>query len=376
MKKMLTVIISVIVLIVMSVIVLKIMKKDVPGTIDVPDTIDVQSTIDVQGTIEGCPNIEALEAKIDKAKKGIEKRKKGHVFVGRVILDGDGDVRHVTSQMEILPEGYFAGPLKDLVRPVGFRMHQYAPYDLQLSKESMTYDQERDLYDIGTFHLKPLAESELLDFKAQIVLENGGDPSQAILQLGLKNGPINTPSNGIEPRRHWADFIEIAVQDSGLAEASGFSPIQYWCQVKSPDYLRKRLQLVFKEGQTLDLGTITLEKPKQIELAYIVAKELPFNPDDLKTVKISAGTKWKAKDDIYGWDLEFRQDKGSIVMKYSYAPCYLWDMGDGEIAQYVNIDEEKLGQRLKRNPHVTSGNVYLVDQRHWKRWVLVKIVVE
>ena len=325
-------------------------------------------------TIEQCPNREKLEAKIAKARKAIQKREWGHVIVGRVVLDGDGEVRYVKAQMEIMPEGYFAGPIRDLVRPVSFRMHQYAPYDLQL--KGMKKDKKRDLVDVGTIHMRPLNEDELVDLKAQVVLEEGGDPSQASILLSVRNGPINTPSNGTEPRRYWPEPIKIPVQEKGLAQASGFSPINYWCRVKAPDYLEKSFGIEFKEGQTLDLGTITLEKPRQIELTYIVSKEPPFDPNDLKTVRIPAGTRWKAVDNIYGWDLEFKQDKGSIVMKYFYAPCYLWDLGDGEIEEYVNMGKSGLGRSLPRDWRASNEHVYLLHQAHWKRWVLFKIFIE
>ena len=325
-------------------------------------------------TIKQCPNREELEAKIAKARERVQKRKMGHVIVGRVVLDGDGEVRYVNSQMEILPEGYFAGPTKDLVRPVGFRMHQYAPYDLQL--KGMKKDKKRDLVDVGTIHMKPLNKDKLVDFKAKVGLEEGGDLSQASVLLSVRDGPINTPSNGTEPRRYWPEPIKIPVQGNGLAKASGFSPINYWCIVKAPDYLKKSFLIEFKEGQTLDLGTITLEKPRQIELAYIVSKEPPFDMNDLKTVKIPAGTRWKAVDDIYGWDLEFKQDKGSILMSYSYAPCYLWDLGSGEIEEYADADKSGLGQRLPRGHPASNKHVYLVHQKSWRRWVLFKIFIE
>ena len=240
----------------------------------------------------------------------------------------------------------------------------------------MKYDKERDLYDVGTIHMTPLNRGKLADLETQVVLEEGGDLSQASILLSVRNGPVNTPSNGTEPRRYWPEPIKIPVQDNGLARASGFSPINYWCRIKAPDYLEKSFTIDFKEGQTLDLGTITLEKARQIELAYIVSKEPLFDPNDLKTVRIPAGTKWKAVDDIYGWDLEFKQDRGSVLMKYSYAPCYLWDLGDGEIEQYVNMDERELGPKLKRDHRVSNENVYLLHQKHWKRWVLFKIFVE
>jgi hypothetical protein len=325
-------------------------------------------------TIEQCPNREELEAKIAKARERVQKRKMGHVIVGRVVLDGTGDVPDVHAQMDILPEGYFAGPTKDLVRPVGFRMHQYAPYDLQL--KGMKKDKKRDLVDVGTIHMKPLSKDKLVDFKAKVALEEGGDLLQASILLSVRNGPVNTPSNGTEGRRYWPEPIKIEVQGNGLAKASGFSPINYWCIVKAPDYLKRSFEIEFKEGQTLDLGTITLEKPKQIKLAYIVSKEPPFDMNDLKTVKIPAGTRWKAVDDIYGWDLEFKQDKGSILMSYSYAPCYLWDLGSGEIEEYTDADKSGLGQKLRRDHPASNKHVYLVHQVTWKRWVLFKIFIE
>ncbi len=325
-------------------------------------------------TIEQCPNKPELEAKIAKARKGVQKHEWGHVIVGRVVLDGDGEVRYVHAQMEILSEGYFAGPIRDLDRPVGFRMHQYAPYDLQL--KGMKKDQERDLVDVGTIHMKPLSKDELVGLKAQVKLEEGGDVSQAKIRLSVRNGPVNTPSNGTEPRRYWPDPIEIPVQKDGLAQADGFSPIDYWCSVTAPGHLKKDFTIEFKPGETLDLETIILEKPKQIELAYIVSKEPPFNMDNLKTVRIPSGTKWKAVDDIYGWDLEFKQEKGAILMSYSYAPCYLWDLGDGQIDQYANTDGSGLSQKLRKDHPADNGHVYLVHQVMWKRWVLFKISIE
>ncbi len=327
-----------------------------------------------EGTIEQHTNREELEAKIAKARERVKKYKTGHVIVGRVVLDGEGDVRDVYAQMEILSEGYFAGPTKDLERPVGFRMHQYAPYDLQL--KGMAKDKNTDLVDVGTIHMKPLSTNELVDFKAQVKLEEGGDPSQAKIELSVRNGPVNTPSNGTEPRRYWPDPIKVPVQKDGLAQADGFSPIEYWCSVTAPGYLKKSFAIEFKPGETLDLETISLEKPKQIELDYIVSKEPPFSLDNVKTVRIPTGTRWKAVDDIYGWDLEFKQEKGSVLMTYSYAPCYLWDLGDGEINKYINTDTSSLNQRLRRSPQAINEHVYLLHQEHWKRWVLFKISIE
>ena len=115
---------------------------------------------------------------------------------------------------------------------------------------------------------------------------------------------------------------------------------------------------------------------RKLCIAATVSKEPPFNMDNLKTVRIPSGTKWKAVDDIYGWDLEFKQEKGSVLVTYSYAPCYLWDMGDGQIDQYANTDGSGLAQKLQSGHPADNGHVYLVHQVMWKRWVLFKISIE
>ncbi|MGA2324168.1 MAG: carboxypeptidase-like regulatory domain-containing protein [Sedimentisphaerales bacterium] len=322
-------------------------------------------------TLAQCANKGELEAAIDKAKATVDKYEGGHVIVGRVVLDGQGDVRDVAAQMEILPDGYFAGETKDLVRPVGFRMHQYAPYDLKLR------GMKGSLVDVGTIHMTPLKEDQLAALKGKVALEENGDSSQAVLYLSVRDGPVNTPHNGTSPRRYWPKPIEIHALENGLIEASGFSPISYYCRVEAPGYLTKVFPIEFNAGQTFDLGTITLEIPRQILLSYIVSAEPPFDLSNLRTEAIPAGTRWKASDaNCYGWYLEFSQDKGSIIMKYSYAPCFLRDLGKGEIADYVNIDETKIGQQQPQNQKAKNEHVYLLHQEAWKRWVLFKIIIE
>ncbi|MGD0552468.1 MAG: carboxypeptidase regulatory-like domain-containing protein [Sedimentisphaerales bacterium] len=322
-------------------------------------------------TLAQCANKEELEAAIDKAKATVDKFGGGHVIVGRVVLDGQGDVRYVAAQMEILTDGYFAGETKDLIGPVGFRMHQYAPYDLKLR------GMKGSLVDVGTIHMTPLKEDQLVALKGKVALEENGDSSQAVLYLSVRDGPINTPHNGTSPRRYWPNPIKIQALENGLIEASGFSPISYYCRVTAPGYLEKVFPIEFNAGQTFDLGTITLEIPRQILLSYIVSAEPPFDLSNLRTEAIPAGTRWKASDaNCYGWYLEFAQDKGSIIMEYSYAPCFLRDLGKGEIADYVNIDETKIGQQQPQNLKAKNEHVYLLHQVTWKRWVLFKIIIE
>jgi hypothetical protein len=301
----------------------------------------------------------------------MDEYREGHIIVGKVVLDGQGDVRDVIAQMEILPDGCFASATKDLVRPIGLRMHRYAPYDLQLK------GMLGELVDVGTIHMTPLREEQTANLKGKVVLEGNGDISQAVLYLRVVNCVINTPDNSTSGRNYWPEPIKIQATKTGIIEASGFSPINYYCTIEMPGSPEKALGTNFKSGQTFDFGTVTLEKPKQIWLSYIVSRKPRFDLNHLKNVAIAGGTRWKAADNKSSfWDLEFRQEKGFILMKASYGPCFLQDLGKGEIADYVNVDKTKIGQNQPWNQKAKNEHVYLLNQEHWKRWVLFKIVIE
>jgi protocatechuate 3,4-dioxygenase beta subunit len=337
-----------------------------------PDWSQFEQIKNNLATLAQCENKEQLEAAIDKAKSTVDRFQEGHIIVGRIVLDGEGDVRDVKAQMEILPDGCFAGETEDLIKPVGFRMDGYAPYDLQLK------GMKGSLVDVGTIHMTPLPPERLAQLKGKIVMEDNGDPSGAILYLSTADGPVNTPHNGTSPRSYWPEPITVQATANGVFEAGGFSPIKYYCRVTAPGYLEKAIYVEFNEGQTFDFGTVTLEIPKQIRLSYIVSVEPPFDISTLQNVTIPARTRWKAEDSngCYGWDLEFGQNNGVIIMKSNYSPCYLRDLGKGEIANYVNVDKAKIGQDEPWNQKAKSEHVYLLDQEHWKRWVLFKIVIE
>jgi hypothetical protein len=277
----------------------------------------------------------------------------------------------VAAQMEILPDGCFAGETEDLTRPVGFRMHQYAPYDLKLK------GMKGSLVDVGTIHMTRLREDQMAGLKGKVTLEENEDPSKAVLYVRVAYyGPMNAPESS---RGSWPKPVEIHVPENGIIEASGFSPFIYGCSITAPGYVNKAQNIGFKAGQAFDLGTITLEKPRQIRLSYIVSAEPPFDLNDLKTVTIPAGTKWKAVDDAnrYGWDLEFGQENGFIIMNVndSCGFCYLRDLGNGEIADYVNVDKTIIGQNSPEDQKAKDEHVYLFYQKTWKRWVLFRMHV-
>ncbi|MDF7826911.1 hypothetical protein P4B35_22980 [Pontiellaceae bacterium B12227] len=313
---------------------------------------------------------EALRAQIEKAQETVRKYKGGHVIVGRVLLDGPGDARDVKAQMQILKDGYFAGATKDLVRPVGFRMHGYAPYDLELKGRSGA------IVDVGTIRMNKLPADELLKLKGKVELEGLDNPESALVRLSVRNARANTPHNGTSPRPRWPAPIEAEVKADGTFYAEGFSPIKYDCTVQAPGHVQQSLSITFKEGIDRDLGTVRLEQPIEISLTYIVADKPPFDLARKRNAVLSGGARWKATEDTYGWDLEFKQRDGGVYFDYSYAPCYMIDLGEGSIQEVLEMAARKVPKKQPRQEEVRSGHVYLMNQAHWKHWVLFEVEIK
>jgi len=307
--------------------------------------------------------------RIEKAKEDVNRFGGGYVIVGRVVVEKGDDVTLVNSQMRILEGGYFASATKDLIRPVGFRMDQYAPYDLELA------GREGDIVDVGDIVMRRLPAEQLVPVKGKIVLQGGEDPRRASVKFSITKGPVNTPSNGTEPRPYWPESFIAEVNADGVIDMNGFSPTEYYCTIEADGFVKKLLRVDFEPNEGADIGTILLEKARRILLEYIVSDNNDFELSDARKMELHGGDFFKATPDIYGWDLQFAQKDGELFFRYSYAPCYISDLGKGELEDFLDTD---VGPPKVRPWKLlfNSGHVYLLDQRFWKRLVLFKVTIE
>ena len=291
------------------------------------------------------------------------------VIVGKVVLDPGDDPSAISFQTPVLKSGVFASAIGDLTRPIGFRMHHYAPYDLDLNGKT------GDVVDVGEIRMRRLAPSELVPLKGKLVLEGGTDPSQAWVSFQVCNGPVNTPSNGTRPaaERWWSGTV--AVDSSGSLDAEGFSPIEYYCSIGAIGYVSKGFPITFKPNVGAGLGTITLEKPRRLIVEYIVSKAGRFDMKDAKKVALAGGDSWKATPAAYGDDLQFKQEGGNLSFNYYYGPCFLADLGPTDLQTHLNVDVARATSD-PRGIAVEDGHVYLLKQLDWRRNVLFKISME
>lgn len=306
-----------------------------------------------------------LNERVERCKAEMQRGRGKAIIFGRVVLEGDEDPIYVKSQMEILPGGFFADVVKDLERPVGFRMHQYQPYDLELA------GREGDLINVGVLQLRKLPQAEQVSLSGEVQLEGSVDASGVKAFLTVANGPVNTPSNGTEPRRKWPQPIEVEVNDQGQIEMNGLSPIRYYFWVEAPGYVKDSQYVTISDSDSYSLGTVNLEKVRKFQLHYLVSPTAEFESVLTQVADLETGTTWKATPDIYGFDLKFGGEQGKVIANASYAPCSLADLGPGSLQEFLDIDHRK-AQRSVRNNELKDGHVYLLNQQFWKRYILFR----
>lgn len=333
-----------------------------------------QSTT-IQDAAKNPPVHKALLQKIGRDKKEVQAYKVGHVVVGRIQLEGTDDPEFIRSQMMIFEDGFFSDAVRDLNRPIAFRMLGYRPVDAAIPASASPDDS--GAIDLGTIRMEKCAPSEFRKAVGIISVPDGADPSSVQVLLYLSGGRANTPHNGTEPVRKHAAPIEAQVDKSGGVSAIGLTEGEYYVTFKGDGYVGQAKSCQVTSDKDLDLGTIRLEKPLEIRVEYIVAENpaTTFDPDTMKEATFPAGTKWKSGP-MNEWDLEFVQTAGSVTFNYSYGPCTLADLGEGKLADFVktNFSTAKLDPRRVQ---FTSGHVYLLNhQQSLKHVVLFRVEVQ
>ncbi len=302
-----------------------------------------------------------LLQKIESDKEEVRTYKVGHVIVGRVQLEGAEDPETIQSQMVIFEDGYFSDAVADLSRPIAFRKLGYHPLDVVIPAGGSPDDS--GAIDLGTIRMEKCAPSEFRKAVGKIFVPEGIDPSSVQVQLHLMRGGVNTPHNGIERGQSGATPIEAQVDKSGDVSAAGLTEGEYYAMFSGDGVVRQSKRYELTPDKDLDLGTISLDKPVQIRLEYVVAEGSAgtFDPGAKETAIILGGAKWKSRRTTE-WDLEFVQSGSTIQFNSFYYPCALVDLGEGTLDDFIKTDFRQAKVDPRRVPF-TSGHVYLLNHK-------------
>jgi thiol-disulfide isomerase/thioredoxin len=228
----------------------------------------------------------ALLLRIVQARQTVLSLKKGHVIVGQVVVeDGKLDPELVMAQMPISPEGYFAGEVGDLKRPVGFRAQGYEPVNVPLAGK-----QGAVVY-VGQVKLKPLQKDNAASARARITLDGAKTNDAVEVSLSMSVDGINTPHNGYSPRRRWPEGAKYTVPASGEFVAKDLTPGKHYLSIKAKDHVDFTKMVELRAGEELDLKTVRL---LCTDLGFYIGKSAP-KTDDLKWEKDYAAALKKAQ---------------------------------------------------------------------------------
>ena len=286
------------------------------------------------------------------------------LVLGRVLLEDPTDrVIDVEAQMRILPGGYFVTAVRDLQRPIGLAMHGYEPYAL----ETTGLPREQPLIWAGELALRKVSPERKARLSGRLELPPGVDPAGAKVELRHLNRVINSPSGGSTGRSSREPSIKSPVKPDGSFSADGFSPGTYSMLLSHPELVQQYAPLTFKPGETLDAGTVLLERPLSVDASFLVAEKPPFTGQQIHQQVVKGGESWvlspNSKDSSQNWPrLTLKQEKGVLWLVSRHGPCWLVDLGKGPLDRHMRVEETALPSNQAYEVKLEDDHVYLLKQ--------------
>lgn len=313
---------------------------------------------------------EEFEKRLAQSRKEVENYKRGSVVFGQVELEEGKDARAVTSQMIVLEDGYFVDAIGAIGNPFGFRLHGYEAVDVT-PKESGSVE------NLGVIRMKRLPDDQLASVSGRLRFEGAKDETVAEkiqVTWNITGYPINTPHNGTEGTTGFHKSVISEVAKDGTFTASGMSNGKYNLYVAVPGFVKQLQTVEFQKAESKELPPILLERVRKVNVEFAVSKECDFNDATFKKTVLKADDRWRANDEVpeYAWDLALSQKNGKLLLRYSYAPCHIVDLGAHELDDELTVNDNELARTHAQNVPVEEGHVYLVHQASWKHWILFR----
>lgn len=312
-----------------------------------------------------------FERRLKQSQSEIDTYKRGHVIFGRIVLDGGNDPRAVTSQMIVLEDGYFVDAIGAVNAPIGFRLHGYESVDVIPKGPGPTEN-------VGVVRLKRLPAKRLASAKGRLQIESrpgAPRPDQIDVSWSVSANPINTPSNGTEGYNPlYVVPIKSKVSSDGTFSLSALSPTQYYLSVAAPNSVSQWRLVDFSEGETKQLDPIPVEVIRKMNVEYAVSPNGHFQGATISKTTLAANDRWRVNEDTpqYAFDLAIGQKDGRLLLGYSYAPCYITELGAAQLSEKLGVGPNAGTLQQPREVRVEDGHVYLVHQASWKHWILFR----
>ncbi|EMI56886.1 WD40 repeat domain-containing serine/threonine protein kinase [Rhodopirellula sallentina] len=231
------------------------------------------------------------------------------VIYGTVRVEGNTSPTDIAAQMSIEDDGTFACSVADLDDPIGFRKHGYDPIDLIPS------DFGSEIVAVGEVLMTPVESSESAAVIGQV---SSGISGIRSLSIHCTLGPINSPRGRTDPNSHQPRAIRIKTDDHGKFQIEDLSPASHLVSISGVRYRPKYLPLHLKPGQTIDLGEITLDRPKSVVLEYTFLQNGRVDRETIQRRPVTLGETWRPLPNEQGWEIGFGQHNEAVMLSTNY----------------------------------------------------------
>ena len=164
------------------------------------------------------------------------------------------------------------------------------------------------------------------------------------------------------------------ITPDGELVANGFSPAYYTGKVSAPGYVFRYINPDFSKGN-VDLGIITLEKQRTIQIEYISAKEnASFEEGSVMKASVRSGEYFKIAGRSYAL-FQLLQSNRKLMFRSGVLGLRYNELGPGKLEDFLGVDRptENLAKRENDMVAVVSGHVYLAYDKPAKAHVLFRI---
>lgn len=194
--------------------------------------------------------------------------------------------------------------------------------------------------------------------------------AKALLYLPAPSNPITHESRSDPPP------LYLEVQDSGAFSASGLSPTEYRISLRAEGLVWQYRPVTLKPGETFDLGTVVLERPRRITFSYRVVVSPPFSQAPTLEQTVLADERFRVnKAQAPGYSLNFKQQNGEIQFGFP-REARIGDLGPGTLDDFLLVDPGSVSFTAPHNMRPQHGHVYLMEHRTLKHWILFQLRLE
>jgi len=231
-----------------------------------------------------------------------------------------------------------------------------------------------DFLDIGEILLSKLSSKEECSVNGTVTSSDGEKLEGSIGIIAHENR--NSPGNA-----SWGDSmrIETKVDNTGKFDIRRLSPGRFSLihAIQGFSSRSQSSEITLAMNESLDLGTIALDRLLVANVSWIWSDSLPFKNQDAVQGSIQAEQVWYAtsSEDTAGYrpsDLRCTVDQGKMYFECTHCPANFADLGTGEVSDFGSITLEQAKVKFGRTSF-SNGHVYFVQQLHTKRYILMKV---